>query len=145
MGIKGKLTSDVNLSMNSSDISLSSGNIQIKLIDAILVLSDPSLGLPDQSFKTANISIAVANGGVTIDPTTRFVTDGLEMGVDGKMTLKSKIAASPVNLRAFVHLKGSLGEQFGTLVDAVSGGLSKDGVLNLQVGGTVGVLSYVPI
>ncbi len=145
IGIKGKLSANSQVSLNSSNTSLSSGNLDLKLSDAVLVLSDPSFGFPDQSFKTATISVAATNGSLNIDPSTRFTTEDLELGVDGKMTLNPKFSTSPMNLKAFVHLKGALGEQFGSLIDAISGGISKDGAINLQIGGTVSTPKYDPI
>lgn len=145
IGVKGKMALKSDVSFDSSNVANSVGNLDLKFTDAVLVLSDPSFGFPDQSFKEANVAMAAANGSLVIEPSTRFTTQDLELGVDGKVALKPKISMSAMSLKAFVHLKGALGEQFGAIVDAISAGMSKDGAVNVQIGGTIGVPKYDPI
>jgi type II secretion system protein N len=145
IGVKGKLALKSDISFDSSNVANLVGDLDFKLTDAVLVLSDPSFGFPDQSFKEATVAMAAANGSLVIEPSTRFTTQDLEIGVDGKVALKPKISMSALSLKAFMHLKGVLGEQFGSLIDAISNGLAKDGAINVQIGGTVEVPKYDPI
>jgi type II secretion system protein N len=145
LGVKGKISAAVDMNLDNVNPAQSSGSAKINLSDAVLVLSDPSLNFPDQSFKTATVSASAAGGALTIDPSTRFTTSDLELGADGKITLKPIFSASVLGLNAFLHLKGALGEQYGMLVDAMSGGLSKEGSINVQVSGTMAAPQFNPI
>jgi hypothetical protein len=87
----------------------------------------------------------MASGTINVDPSTRFTTADLDMGVEGKVALRAQMANSDLSLKAFVRLQGLLGEQYGVLVDAISNGMSKNGSLNLQIAGTVGAPQINPI
>jgi hypothetical protein len=145
LGIKGKLNGKVNLSLNGKNIAQSSGDLKINFTDALLVLSDPSLNFPDQAFKMAQLTASLASGTLNIDPTTRFMTEELEMGVDGKVVLRAQTANSDLSLKAFVRLKGLLGEQYGPIIDAFSNGMGKNGSVSLQIAGTLAAPQMNPI
>jgi len=145
LGLKGKLNGKADLSLNSKAPAQSSGTIKISLTDSVLVLSDPSLNFPDQAFKTAQISANLGGGTLNIDPSTRLTTADLDVGVDGKVALRSTMPLSDLSLKAFLKLQGLLGEQYGMLVDGLSNGMSKNGSLSLQITGTVGAPQFNPI
>lgn len=145
LGLRGNLTGKADISLNSKALSQSSGFIKVALTDSVLVLSDPSLNFPDQAFKTAQISANLAGGSLNVDPATRLTTADLDVGVDGKVALKSSMTNSDLSLKAFLKLQGLLGEQYGMLVDGLSNGMSKNGSLNLQISGTVGSPQVNPI
>ena len=145
LGIKGKLNGNVNLDLNNKNPSQSTGAIKINFTDAVLVLSDPSLNFPDQAFKTAQLTASLTNGSLNVDPATRFTTADLEMGVDGKMALRPQLSNSDLNLKAFIRLKGLLGDQYGILIDGLSNGMGKNGSISLQIGGTLGAPQMNPI
>jgi hypothetical protein len=145
LGIKGRLNGKASININSKNIAQSTGDLKINFTDAVLVLSDPSLNFPDQAFKMAQLNAALAGGTLNVDPATRFTTADLEMGVDGKVVLRPQTANSDLNLKAFVRLKGLLGEQYGPLIDAFSNGMGKNGSLNLQIAGTLGAPQMNPI
>jgi hypothetical protein len=144
LGIKGKLNGEVDLELDSSNISQSNGEMKISFTDAVLVLSDPALNFPDQAFQTAQLSAKLTGGTLDIHPTTRFTTEGLDLGIDGKVVLKAQTAQSDLRLKAFARLKGLLGEQYGALVDAFSGGLAKNGALDVQISGSIGAPEFKP-
>jgi type II secretion system protein N len=145
LGLRGKLSGTLDLSLNGKVLAQSSGDIKVQLRDSVLVLSDPSLNFPDQAFKMAQITANMASGTINVDPSTRFTTADLDMGVEGKVALRAQMANSDLSLKAFVRLQGLLGEQYGVLVDAISNGMSKNGSLNLQIAGTVGAPQINPI
>jgi type II secretion system protein N len=145
LGFRGKLTGNIDLSLNSKSPAQSSGDVKVNLSEAVLVLSDPSLNFPDQAFKTAQITAVLGNGVLNIDPTTRFTTADLEMGVDGKVALRPQMTNSDLSLKGFVKLHGLLGEQYGMLIDGLSNGMSKNGSLSLQIAGTLGAPQVNPI
>ena len=145
LGLRGKLSGNVDLSLNGKVPSQSSGDVKLTLTDAVLVLSDPSLNFPDQSFKTAQVSANVGNGTLNIDPSTRLTTADLDMGVDGKVVLRPQFSGSSLSLKAFLKLQGMLGDQYGMLVDGLSNGMGKNGSLSLQITGTPGAPNVNPI
>jgi hypothetical protein len=67
------------------------------------------------------------------------------MGVDGKVVLRPQLSGSSLSLKAFLKLQGMLGDQYGTLVDGLSGGMGKNGSLSLQITGTPGAPQVNPI
>lgn len=145
LGIKGKLNGKINLDLNSKNLPQSTGDMKINFTDAVLVLSDPSLNFPDQAFKMAQLSANLVGGTLNVDPSTRFTTADLELGIDGKVALRPQTANSDMNLKAFVRLKGALGDQYGMLIDGLSNGMGKNGSLNIQIGGTLGSPQMNPI
>jgi type II secretion system protein N len=138
LGFRGAIDGEVSLKLDSANLGMSNGKAQLKFTNAALVLSDASIGLPDQVFKSAQIQMELVNGAVKIAPSSRFTADELELGVDGKMNLKPTITASDLDLKVLVKLAGSLQDKFGWVMDGISGGASKGGQLNLQIRGTVG-------
>jgi len=145
LGLRGNLTGNASVSLNSKSPAQSSGMVKIALTDSVLVLSDPSLNFPDQAFKTAQISANLGGGTLSIDPSTRLTTADLDVGVDGKVAIRSSLSNSDLSLKAFLKLQGLLGEQYGMLVDGLSNGMAKNGSLNLQITGTVGAPQFNPI
>ncbi|MCX6123488.1 MAG: type II secretion system protein GspN [Proteobacteria bacterium] len=138
LAFRGSLNGDVSIELDSVAMSQSTGSVNLKFSDAALILSDPSIGLPDQVFKTAQIKGAMAAGALKIEPATRFIADELEIGSDGKINIKNSFMASDLDLKVIVKLTGGLGEKFGWVMDGLSGGASKGGNLSLQVRGTIG-------
>jgi type II secretion system protein N len=145
LGLRGNLTGKADLSLNAKSPSQSSGLVKLALTDSVLVLSDPSLNFPDQAFKTAQISANLGGGALNIDPSTRLTTADLDVGVDGKVAIRSSVSSSDLSLKAFLKLQGLLGEQYGMLVDGLSNGMAKNGSLSLQITGTVGSPQINPI
>jgi len=145
LGLRGNLTGKADLSLNAKSPSQSSGLVKVALTDSVLVLSDPSLNFPDQAFKTAQISANLGGGALNIDPSTRLTTADLDVGVDGKVALRSSVSSSDLSLKAFLKLQGLLGEQYGMLVDGLSNGMAKNGSLSLQITGTVASPQFNPI
>lgn len=139
LGFRGNLDGKVSVVLDSSALSQSSGDVQLAFSNAALILSDPSIGLPDQVFKVSQLKATMASGSLKIDPSSRFASDELELGVDGKINVKNSFNASDLDLKLLVKLSGGLGEKFGWVMDGLSGGASKGGNLNLQIRGTVGM------
>jgi len=145
LGFRGNLNGKADLSINAAALPQSTGLVKINFSNAVLILSDPSLDFPDQQFKTAEISAKLGGGSLNIDPSTRLTTADLDVGVDGKVDLKSSFSSSDLSLKAFLHLKGILGDQYGMLVDGLSNGMSKNGSLSLEIKGPVGAPQFNPI
>ncbi len=137
LGFRGKLSGNALINLDSTSMSQSTGDIKLVFNDSALLLNDPSIGLPDQIFKTAQINASMNSGTLKIDPSSKFASDELMIGLDGKIAVKNAMPASDLDLKLAVKLSGGLGEKFGWVMDGLSGGASKGGNLNLQLRGTV--------
>ena len=138
IGLVGKLNANINLDLDGSNPASSSGNAQIALQDAVLQLSDPSLGLPDQAFGKALIKADIVQGNLVVDKSSGFVSEELELLLDGKVALRPQISASPVDLNIVFSLNKGLKEKFGFIVDAMTGKSASDGRITMQVKGPLG-------
>lgn len=145
LGFRGKLNGTVALSLDAASMSQSSGEVKLVFKDSALLLNDPTIGLPDQVFKTAQINASMSAGTLKIDPASKFASDELMIGSEGKISVKNVIAQSDLDLKLAVRLSGGLGEKFGWVMDGLSGGASKGGNLNLQLRGTVGAPVPTPL
>jgi hypothetical protein len=145
IGFSGKLDGAIDLSIDASAPQQSAGTIKIKFKDAVLKLSDPSLGLPDQRFSKAGIQAALNNGVLVIDKGAGFESDELTLSAGGSVAVKSPLSGSQLQLELLVKLQKSLAEKFGFLLDAFSGGAAKNGELRLNVKGPLSQPSTQPI
>ncbi len=145
VGFSGKLDGAIGLAIDASTPQQSTGSIKIKVKDAILKLSDPSLGLPDQRFSRAGVQAALNNGVLVIEKGSGFESDELTLSAGGSVAVKSSLAATQLQLEILVKLQKSLAEKFGFLLDAFSGGAAKNGELRLQVKGPLSQPSTQPI
>ena len=137
VGFSGKLDGSMDLAVDSSSPQDSSGSIKLKFLDATLKLSDPSLGLPDQKFTKAGIQGSLTNGLLNLEKGSGFESDELTLSAGGSIAVKSPFPTSQLQLEILVKLQKSLGEKFGFLLDAFSGGAAKNGELRLQVKGPI--------
>lgn len=145
LGFRGKLNGSAAVDLDSTSMSQSSGDVKLNFKDSALLLNDPSIGLPDQVFKSAQITASMANGMLKVDPASKFASDELMFGVEGKIGVKNVINQSDLDLKLAVKLSGGLGEKFGWVMDGLSSGASKGGNLNLQLRGTLGAPVPTPL
>lgn len=145
LGFRGNLTGSAVVHLDSASMSQSTGDIKLVFNDSALLLNDPSIGLPDQVFKTAQITASMAGGSLKIEPTSKFASDELMIGADGKIAVKNNFSASDLDMKLAVKLSGGLGDKFGWVMDGLSGGASKGGSLNLQLRGTVAAPVTTPL
>lgn len=145
LGFRGNLNGTALISLDSASMSQSNGDVKLVFKDSALLLNDPSIGLPDQVFKSAQITASMQNGTLKIDPNSKFASDELMIGLDGKIGVKNVIAQSDLDLKLAVKLSGGLGDKFGWVMDGLSGGASKGGNLNLQLRGTIGAPVPTPM
>ncbi len=137
VGISASLNGVMDFNLNARSPTESSGHADLTLAKAVLKLSHPSLGLPDQTFKRAGFKAKVENGSVVLDKTSGLVSDELEVNMDGKITLKPNAAASLLDLKVLIKLNAGLKEKFGFIMDAVTGSATSEGQLTMQVRGPV--------
>ena len=145
IGFSGKLDGSVDLSLSASTPQDSTGTIRLKFLDATLKLSDPALGLPDQKFTRAGIQGSLSNGLLSLDKDSGFESDELTLSAGGTIAVKTPLQVSQLQLEVLVKLQKSLGDKFGFLLDAFSGGAAKNGELRLQVKGSLAQPTTQPI
>ncbi|MCX6118997.1 MAG: type II secretion system protein GspN [Proteobacteria bacterium] len=137
LGFKGNLDGTIKLNLDTAALPKSTGQVALKINNASLILSDPSIALPDQVFKSALVKADLSGGSFKIDPSSRFTADELEFGADGKIGVKQNIGLSDMDLKIMVKLSGGLNEKLGWVMDGLSGGASKGGLMNLQLAGSL--------
>ncbi len=137
IGVSGMLNGNADFNLDVKNPTQSTGSAEISLAKAILKLSHPSLGLPDQEFKKAQIKAKVEAGSVVLDKSSGFVSDELELLTDGKITLKQVPLTSLLDLKIIFKLNKGLKEKFGFLIDAMTGSATSEGQLTMQVRGSM--------
>ena len=135
IGMTGRLNGNVKLKLNSSDATQSSGSADIMIRDAVLKLSDPSLGLTDQSFTTAMIKASLSNGSLVVDEGSGFVAEELQLKLNGKMAVKASLQQSQFDMNVLVKLDKDLRDKLGFILDTATGGSPRNGEVTLQVRG----------
>jgi type II secretion system protein N len=138
LGVSGSLNGKVDFDLNTKNPTQSSGFADLALSKAILKLSHPSLGLPDQEFIKAQIKARVENGTVQLDKSSGFVSEELELLPEGKIVLKPDAFMSQLDLNIVFRLNKGLKERFGFMIDAITGSATSDGQLTMQVRGPMG-------
>lgn len=135
IGVSALLNGKADFSLDAKNPTQSTGEAEISLSNAILKLSHPSLGLPDQEFKRAVIKAKVEAGSVVVEKNSGFVSDELELLTEGKVTLKQQPTASLLDVKVVFRLNKGLKEKFGFLIDAMTGSATSEGQLTMQVRG----------
>lgn len=135
IGITAQLNAKASFDLDSKNPVQSKGELEIQLAKAVLKLSHPSLGLPDQELKKAMIKAKVDNGTFVLDKVSGIISDELQLSPEGKITLKAQPASSVLDMKIAFKLDRGLKEKFGFLIDAASGNATSDGQLTMQVRG----------
>ncbi|MBI2601525.1 MAG: type II secretion system protein GspN [Deltaproteobacteria bacterium] len=135
MGIDGKLKAEVDLSLNVSDFSLSTGTVSFDLKDTV-VQFDESMQIPSQKFETAILKASLQNGTATIDKNSRFRTKDLDIAFEGKVLQKTKIEQSVLDISVNLQLFQELRKQFGFALNAISG-KETEGKLLIKISGPI--------
>lgn len=135
LGLRAQLNCSAELTLNTKVPTQSKGHLDLQLANAVLKLSHPTLGLPDQQLKKASIKAKVEEGSVIFDKSSQITSDELHFGTEGKITLKPNLGASLLDLRMVVKLDKGLKEKFGFFLDAFTGSSTQDGQLTMQLRG----------
>jgi type II secretion system protein N len=133
IGIDGKLNAKVDLSLDNSDFSRSTGSSLISLVDTTVEF-DPSMQVPVQRFENAQIKFDLQSGQIAFDQSSRFKTSDIDVTIGGKIAQKGKVELSildvSINVQLFKELKG----QFGMVLDAIAN-KPTDGKLVIKISG----------
>jgi hypothetical protein len=142
IAVRGNLNGNAEFSIDSDDLSKTSGEMSLNFQDTLLELSRSSLGVDDQKFRKAILRAKVTQGKVQIDKSSGFESQELNLGIDGSIALNKQPLRSSFNMTISVKLEEKLKEQMGTILDIAGG---RDGALNLQLGGELGNPSILPM
>ena len=129
----GNLVGAVELNLNAEDFSRSTGAIDLK-INGGKVDFDPSFSIPDQVFEKAGIKLVFKGGNIILDPSSRFKSPGIDIALTGKIIQKSRIDKSLADISIKIDLFQKLKDQFGFIVNAVTGA-STGGSLKIRISG----------
>jgi len=135
IGLSAKLDGTAAIDLNKNNPTQSSGAINLKLNDALLILSNPMVGLEDQAFKKAEIRAKVESGRVVIDKTSQFISNDLDIGFGGRVDLKSNLAQSQLNLEASIKLGGEIQKVFGWVIGSATKDPARDSECTIRVNG----------
>lgn len=138
LGVSGNLNGKIDFDLDAKNPTQSTGFADLTLSKAILKLSHPSLGLPDQEFLKAQVKAKVENGTVVLDKSSGFVSEELELLPEGKIVLKPDPTLSQLDLNIVFRLNKGLKERFGFMIDAITGSATSEGQLTMQVRGPMG-------
>ena len=144
IGVTGKLTGDLNLDLDTTNPTLSSGQLELRLLNSSLRLSDKALGFKDQNFSKALFKADVKNGQLVVDKESGLVADELFIDLNGRIKLDKYIARSETEIDVAIRLAGALKNEFGFIIDAATGSL-KDGQMILKLRGPLGSLQQTAI
>ena len=135
IGLSAKLEGTAAIDLNKSNPTQSSGAINLKFNDALLILSNPMVGLEDQEFKKAEIRAKVESGRVVIDKTSQFISNDLDIGLGGRVDLKSNLAQSQLNVEASIKLGGEIQKVFGWVIGSATKDPSRDSECTIRING----------
>lgn len=131
--ISSKLNSSIDFSINTSDFSQSSGELNISFVDTIVTF-DPGMQIPSQKFTSAVIKASSKGGSLTFDPSSKFKTDDIDIALVGKVIEKSKIEQSVLDMEIRIELFKELKNTFGVILNAVAG-KEIEGKLSVKISG----------
>ncbi|MGE0172172.1 MAG: type II secretion system protein GspN [Oligoflexales bacterium] len=134
IGMKANLEGYVHLDLDADDISHSQGDVSLKLNDALLLLSQSSLGLGDQKFKKALIKAKMDNGKLNFSKESGFQTQELTIDLNGDVALNKLIEKSTLNMSINLKMEQALKDQMGFILEVVGG---KDGQAQFKINGTL--------
>lgn len=134
---KGMMLSDIDLDLDIDQPNLSSGSLEISFKKSSLEIREEGLNIPKQEFTKSQIKAKLNNGIMKISETSGLKSQDLDIKLGGKITVRQSMMRSPMLINIPIVLSGPLKEQFGFVIDAVTG-QQKDGKLTVKVSGTLG-------
>lgn len=142
IGIKGKLAGNVDLNLQPDNLAQSSGAVDLKIVNAVLRMDNPSLEMAEQKFKKAIIKANMRNGSLNISKTSGFHTQELMIDFSGNVKLQKIWNRSSLDVAIALKLDKGLKEQFGFFIDAAGG---SEGSVKYRVRGTIGRPDYITL
>ena len=134
--VDGLLNADVDLRINSSDLSGSAGTAEVRLVNAVVKSLNENLEIPDQAFTKALIKARLAKGILSVDESSGFISQDLSIGIGGRIVQKPHLARSDMDFVIPVTLGPPLQEQFGLILDTVAQRQTK-GSVEIRISGAL--------
>lgn len=135
INLGAKVDGTLDLDLDYLNPELSTGNLDLKFLDARLDLNDPNLQIEPQIFDKANIIARLDGGILVLDESSGFHSKELKIDTSGSFKLKSPLQNTTLSLNLSLKLSGSINDNFGFLLNVVGG---ESGSLNYSLGGTLG-------
>lgn len=134
--IDGQMNADIDISIDSDDLSKSQGTATISLFNTILKSVDENIDIPDQVFTKALIKSSFKNGKLLVDKSSGFVSQDLSIGFGGKIIQKPQLIRSTIDFNIPISLSGPLKDSFGFILDAMANRETK-GKVSLKISGSL--------
>lgn len=136
LGFRGKLNGDVDFRINTDNPTQSRGKIDIRLSDAVVILSDPGIGLSDQPLTKAEIKADMRQGQLILERGSGLRSAELVLDMNGNVSLAKVLQRSTLNLKVGLQLLESLEENLGIILTAMGGG--GGGSVTMEITGQLG-------
>jgi hypothetical protein len=140
VSVKTALSSKVKIDLDTSDPKSSDGSADIKFIGLTMASTDPSLGIPQQKFKTAQLVAKLNSGNFNLDPRSKFISDQLGLSFVGKIGLRNPIHRSSLAMDVGLDMSGEMKDNIGSLIAMLllkTDATSWNGKATLQLSGTL--------
>jgi type II secretion system protein N len=132
--LKGKLSGGVSLYLDATDPGRSSGEGELLVKGAELLIKDPSMPIPNQTFEKASVKIVLKEGNLQLDPSSGLKSHDLDITFGGRITQRPQVT---FDLLVGVVLQNKLKDQFGWLLETVGSKGASQGRVDIHVGGNV--------
>lgn len=136
LDIDGKLDAEIDLSLDADDHRLSSGDLELSLVDLALLMGGDGKLMPDQRFTKALVKGQLSAGELILDESSGFVSSDLTISLRGKLAQKEQLLNSQLDLTLGIEMGKALSERFGMILGALSQGRVSDS-LNLRIFGGI--------
>ena len=131
--VVGKLSADVDLSLDAVEPVNSEGSLDISVDNMILKVVDPNMTIPQQDFKKAKILAKLLDGRLSFDGTSGLSSRDLDISIGGQVSQRPEIK---LDLLIGVQLREDLKSQFSWMMDAAAH-KETNGQIEIHVGGSL--------
>lgn len=130
----GNLSGTTEIKLATSEPIQSTGNVDLQLKKASLTINNPNLALARQVFEKGLIKGNLANGKLSIDPSSALNSQELKVGFKGSSVLRNPFENSILDFVIALKLEGTLKDNFGFVLSVMGG---NDLGLNYSINGTI--------
>lgn len=134
--LTGNLNGSADIDLDMSDPQTSSGELDLSISGASLIIEDPAMNIAPQNFSRFVARGKMENGSLIIDKASGLTSQEMKIDLDGKVSFNKVIEASPIDVNLAVELKDGLQENFALIIELAMGG--KGGRGKVRFAGTIG-------
>ena len=131
----GNLVGSAELDLDMNSPTRSKGQMMLRLADGMLTINDPSLNIAPQKFSKFVLQSQMRDAKFEINNNSGFVTQEMNVDLDGYIDLKNNFEDSQLNVNLSVKLDKSLKQSLGLIVEIVMGG--RDGQGKIRIVGPI--------